>query len=53
LQTAAYELRKALNVDRAQILVKTPPSGGDSAGELAPDASQPGETGGNPADNDQ
>jgi GAF domain-containing protein/HAMP domain-containing protein len=45
LQTASSELRKALNVDRAQPLVKTPQATGSSSGELAPDANQPGEAG--------
>jgi len=44
LQTAAFELRKALNVDRDQLLVKTSqPTGGP-----APDADQPGKAGGDP-----
>ena len=38
LKTAALELRKALNVDRAQLLVETPPSSASSTGEPAPDA---------------
>ncbi len=45
MQTAALELRKALNVDRAQLLVETPPPGDRSAGETAADAGQPGQDG--------
>ena len=42
IQTATYELRKALNVDRAQSKVKTPQTTADSSGELAPDANPGG-----------
>ena len=53
LQTAASELRKALNVDRAQFLVKSPQTAGDSSGEPATDTDQTGEDGGNPAGGEQ
>ena len=53
LQTAALELRKALNVDRAQLLVETPPPSAISAGETAPEAGMPGKAAGDPADTDQ
>ncbi len=53
LQTAAFELRKALNVDQAQILVKTPQATGSPAGEPVPDADQPGKVGGDPGSNEK
>jgi GAF domain-containing protein/HAMP domain-containing protein len=53
LQTAAFELRKALNVDRAQLLVKTPQGSENPAGEPAPDTDQPGKAGGKPESHEQ
>lgn len=53
LQTAAFELRKALNIDRAQLLVKTPQATGDSTGEPATGTGQPGEAGAIPGGNEK
>jgi GAF domain-containing protein/HAMP domain-containing protein len=53
LQTAAVELRKALNVDRAPLLVESPPPGSNPTGESFPDAEQSSPAGGKFADNDQ
>jgi GAF domain-containing protein len=53
LQTAAFELRKALNVDRPQLLVKTAQASRDSTGEPAADTSQPDEFGADPGGNNK
>jgi GAF domain-containing protein len=53
LQTAAVELRKALHVDRASLLVESPPPGSNPTGESLPDAEQSSPAGGKSADNDQ
>ena len=49
LQTAASELRKALNVDKAQFLVKSPQTTGDPSAGSASDPNQPGDGGTAPA----